>query len=241
MTTEDQAHEEHASEDKTEAEAGRVKYPFAPWQSLSFKMTAATALVLSISLGATFLYALMIETDLEFYQVDRYTRTVAELVIQSFDSIATEKTPYHTKYLAAKLLDLPQLHNLRVIAPDGTIQFSRDTFEIGSPLDLPYRDTCNQCHTGSRATSDSLTFISPQGRAVYHLSFPVPNMDRCLRCHRSEFKILGTLIVETEVESIVEKLSIHRNSLIISILLSILFSLLGTIMLFRRFVKNPLD
>ncbi|RJO66251.1 MAG: sensor histidine kinase [Myxococcales bacterium] len=218
------------------------RYPFLFWRSLSFKMTAATALVLALALGGAFSYLIWYETKLEYVEVARYTERVAELVLDSFDRLADVQSgrPYHTRYLAQKLLDLPQLYNMRVVAIDGTIQFSRYPKEIGTPLALTRREPCNQCHA-DRGVIDSIhTYTALTGEALYHLPFPIPNQPQCVRCHKPEYKTLGTLVVETEVESVQQKIGKHQTSMALTVLFALFVSLTGTTLLFRRFVKLPL-
>lgn len=232
---------ELSPEGEPDPAARRPRYPFALWQSLTFKMTAATALILSLVMGAGFWYLALSEKRFELDEAENQATRVAELVIQSFDRMASNRRPFHNRYLAQKLLELPQVHNLRVLAPDGTVQFSRYPEEVNRPLDMTNKAPCMDCHTGDRLLSWDRTYRAEDGTALFHLAFEIPNVPSCVRCHRPEFTVLGTLIVETEIDSLFAKIARTRNAIAVTVLASLLISILGTTLLFRRMVKRPLD
>jgi signal transduction histidine kinase len=221
---------------------GRItRYPDVFWHSLMFKITVSTALVLLLVMGSGFWFLVQRERQYEFKQAENYSTRVAELVIQSFDRSASNQRPFHSRYLAQKLLSLPQVHNLRVVAPDGTIQFSRDPLEINTKLDLTNHPTCKDCHKANGLSSYDRTYTGASGEALFHFPFSIPNSQSCLRCHRAEFKTLGTLIVETEIDSINAKIKKTRDAISITVLISLVLSLLGTVWMIQRLVKRPLD
>lgn len=220
-------------------EKPRRGHPF--WRSLSFRITVTIAVVMMLSLGGALWYALRVETELEYRQVEVYTQKVAELALQSFDTEFKTHTPFHTTHLASKILELPNLHNLRVLAIDHTIQFSRYIEEIGTKMDYNSAPGCNRCHVGGSVLSDERTYFSETGARLYHLPFPIPNMPQCTRCHRPEFKILGTMVVEMEIEPMMQKLIKHRSAMALSVLIALSTSILGTALIFRKFVRRPLN
>lgn len=213
----------------------------AVWHSISFKMALAMAVILAVVLSLATFLSLRYEADLEYREVEDYTNRVAELVMQSFDSKAVGTTPFHTRYLAAKLLELPRLHNLRVVAIEGTIQFSRNPDEIGQPLDLANRDVCDTCHASEGVLSEEKTYRNKNGGFLYHLPYPIPNQPKCLRCHKPEFKHLGTLVVEMEIDSTLDKIFKHSFSMIGGAIIALVLALIGIMISFRWLVKSPLS
>lgn len=212
---------------------------FPPWRSLFVKMTAGTAVLLVLVVGAAFYYALQIEMKLEMEDTERFTRHLSEMVLQSFDTLAEGNQPYHTKYLASKLLALPQLEDLRVVAIDGTIQFARNNNEVGTPLKLSERASCRDCHTKEGQATGERVYRGANGKLTYHLPVAIPNGPRCLRCHKAEYKILGTLITEVEIENIERKMNTFKLSILSSFSLACLLALFGSIVLFRRLIARP--
>ena len=202
-------------------------------------MTAGTAALLALVVGAAFYYALQVEMQLEMEDTERFTRHLSEMVLQSFDTLAEGDVPYHTKYLASKLLALPQLEDLRVVAIDGTIQFARNPKEIGTALKLAERPSCRDCHTTEGQAIGERIYRGATGKATYHLPVAIPNGPRCLRCHKAEYKILGTLITEVDIENITRKMNTFKISMLASFSLACLLALLGSIVLFKRFIGRP--
>ncbi len=223
-------------------------HKFAFLRSLSLKMALATAVVIIGAWFGAFWVAMTVGEKIEYSQAEEYTAKVAEIVIQSFDTDKNKSTVTppaefaHTTDLAKKLLELPQLNNLMVIAIDDTIQFSRNIDDIGKKLNLAQREGCNQCHTSTGVNSDRRVFVSrPMGIGTYHMPFPIPNQPQCIRCHKPEYETLGTLLVEMGVEPIEKKLASHRIVMAVSAAVSLVLALSGTLFFFRRMVRKPLS
>gem|GEM_PF-5612975 len=222
-------------------------HKFALFRSLSFKMTVATALVIIVAWFGAFWVSMNVEARLEFSQAQEYTSKVANIIIQSFDVDKSKINAFppakfaHTTDLAKKLLELPQLNNIIVVAIDDTIQFSRNIDDIGHPLNITQRDPCRDCHTPSGVKGDSRLYLSPMGMGTYHMSFPISNNPQCLRCHKPEYDRLGTLLVEMGVEPIEKKLASHKTVMGVSAAVSLIIALSGTLFFFRRMVKKPLS
>lgn len=164
----------------------------------------------------------------------------AKLILRSFETVDPGKSPVHADYLARNLVEMPDIHDIVVIAADGTVAFSHHPDEIGRRFDPTAAPGCGGCHTVGGIRTDSREYASRDGRPVFHEGFPVPNGLACQRCHDPGQESLGMLLMSLELSPFYADLARWRFSLAWSATAAVLASLLSLWVLFRVLVRRPL-
>lgn len=81
----------------------------------------------------------------------------SRLVLRSFEAVEPGRRPVHTDSLARNLVELADIHNIVLVAADGTVAYSHHPDEVGARFDPSNEPACRSCHgpTGVHTTTAS--------------------------------------------------------------------------------------
>ncbi len=209
------------------------------FRAASFKVMLATSLILLLMLSASFVWTNHRLHELEYRQVADDSRRVADIVLQSFELADPDRRPVHTKYLTSRLVQVPGLHNIRVVDVRGQVRFSRNEEEIGRPIEQARDARCRRCHD-ARLDPDRREYVAQDGTPVYHRAYPIPNHLSCQRCHLSSYKELGTLVVEVDLTEVKEEMQEHLRAGLWTTAATLAGALVGVGLFFYRYIRSPL-
>ena len=209
-------------------------------RSITARMTAGTAAVLAVVLTAVYgwRHADFVEARRDDLRAD--AQLTAKLVLRSFEGVEPGKSRVHADYLARNLVELPAIHNIIVVAEDGTVAYSHHPDEVGRRFDPPTDAVCAGCHTAATVLAESREYTSRDGQPLFHEGFPIPNERACHRCHDPREDVLGMLLMSLELGPLYADLARWRSSLVWSVVAAIVASLLSLWALFRALVRRPL-
>ncbi|MBW6509782.1 MAG: HAMP domain-containing histidine kinase [Desulfuromonadales bacterium] len=208
--------------------------------SITVRMTIATAALLVAVLAVVNVWrdtGIVARWQAELQSKSALT---ANLVLRSFEAVDPDKFPVHEDYLARNLVELPDIHDILVVAANGRVAFSHHPEEIGKLFDPTTEQVCGGCHTAGGIHSESREYTSRNGQPVYHEGFPITNGSACRRCHDSRQEILGMLLMSLELTPFYAELTRRHISFVWLAVAVVLASLLSFWGLFRVLVRQPL-
>lgn len=210
------------------------------WQSINVRMVAGTSGLLLLVLTAVYGWRYQISVDERYHELEKNAALTATVAVRSFESHEPGKRPVHADNLARNLVELPNIHNIQVVAADGTISFSHHPEDVGQKL-VPHESlTCRECHDATGVNTTSREFAGRKGTPLFHQGFAIENKPACQRCHDPKYKNLGMLLMSMEMDTYYDELANWRASLVWSGVVSLLVSVLSIALLFSLLVRRPL-
>lgn len=212
------------------------------WRSVTAKMMVGTLLLVVPTLLAGMWMALAQHRHLEMEQVEGDVEHVADAVRQALEYVSPLAGSVHQRHIERALGDLEFVDNVRVVATDGAVVYSRIESEVGQTLRPEATQPCAHCHTqpGAPPAADDVVFESPDGRPIYHEIFTIPNQAMCHRCHVPDLDELGLLLISFDVSHAYEELRQFKRSSTLTILVAMVVLMGGIAVLFGRLVGRPL-
>ncbi len=194
--------------------------------SLRVKLLVSLGLVLVLIL-ATFTYR-----DLKTYEnvfLEESRKKAFDITDSIMKSIEYPMLDGEMEYVQAILERINALKDLRLIHLcnlKGVIKYSGTPERIGKPTTSKITLQALNSH---KLTSGIETRLNEK---VYRYAVPIFNEKACYKCHGSEERILGVLTLGFDWNGVEKKLEHHRNSLIISFLITLLllFGLIGALL-----------
>lgn len=210
------------------------------WRSISFRMVLGTAVLLLVVLGAVYGWRYRVVVAERFRELEDDATLTAKVILRSFETAEPGGSSAHTDTLARNLIDLPDIHNIQVVAATGNVAYSHHAEEIGRRFD-PTRDApCSDCHTREGVTTNRREYLGRQGQPLFHRGFAIPNRPPCQRCHDAGYRNLGMLLVSFELGHYHADLARWRTSLLWSGAGALLVAVVAIAALFALLVRRPL-
>lgn len=128
---------------------------------------------------------------------------------------------------------------------NGTISFSTDKKIINSKIEQvinneAFIDKFKESLKGDGEISLSSVF-NIQGRKNLISLLPIKNSPECFHCHGSSRKILGNLVMKTDVEDLYKTVIAQRNRSLLLTALAAFLAIIITNIVVGRFIRKPLN
>lgn len=202
------------------------------FRSLTGRILILSLLLFTVALGTVTL----LHIQREHQHITKASQETAELMLAVIErSIASSMSVGNTRDVQAILETIgrdPHLKAVRIFSAEGRILKSSEPNEIGRKVNP------HQLATYQRGMTHDV-FTSPAGDILGVIK-PIWSEPRCSSCHGRGRKVVGILNIDFSLTAPEEQMYASSRFFGFSMLLMIGLLTAGVLLIFQRFVRNPL-
>ena len=137
--------------------------------------------------------------------------------------------------------------NISVYLTDfyGVISFSTNKENLLKKIDnfINNKDFINNLYESFESNGNDYKslVLHLEGRRNLISILPIKNSPECFHCHGSSRKVLGALVMKTDIEDVYKTVIAQRNRSLVLAFCAAFFSIIITIFFVRGFIKKPLN
>jgi PAS domain S-box-containing protein len=169
---------------------------------LHYKLIAATVTSLLLVVGAFFYFLYSYHRDQLTAGLITSTTNLSKLIQQSLEYAMVSRRGDLLQSMVMRLAESPEVENIYILDPTGTIRVSSETARVGYTIDRA-SPTCQLCHRLSpHQRSTTAIFTTAGGHQVLRNVTPIFNKTPCQGCHDPRQRINGVLIMDFSMDRI---------------------------------------